>query len=300
GGFVMASRNRWGQLAVAAVLGFFIFCGSAQAQLTFSAPKNVSNNSDFSFTPQMAVDSSCNIYPVFTDDTAHTTNILLSRSTTVGPTYSTPKNLSNTSRFPFNPRIFVGSDNNINVVWEDDTPGNLDIFYSHSTDGGSTFSTAINISNDSADSSSPQVATDAAGNVFVVWESDTGAPGILFSRSLDGGNTFSAPVMLSTNTGGSIAPQFAVDPVGNINLVWEDDILSASDISFSRSQDHGATFSAPKSLSHNVGNSNSAMISVDLSGNINVVWENDSPGNFDIFYTRSTDGGQNFSALLNL
>src|SRR5262249_42250862 len=194
----------------------------------------------------------------------------------------------------------VDSHNNIHVVWEDDTLGNLDIFYSHSADGGTTFSAPVNVSNDAADSASPQVAADSAGNVFVVWESDTGTLGVLFSRSLDGGNTFSAPTMLSTNTGGSVSPQLAVDPTGNISVVWEDDILSSSDISFSHSQDHGATFSAPKSLSHNVGNSNSAMISVDLSGNINVVWENDSPGNFDIFYTRSTDGGQNFSALLNL
>ena len=296
----MVSRNRWGQLAVAAVLGFFVFCGAAQAQLTFSAPNNVSANSDFSFTPQMAVDSAGNIYAVWEDDAANNNNILFSRSTDGGATFSTPRNLSNTSGFPFNPRISVDSLNNIHVVWEDNTPGNLDIFYSHSTDGGTTFSTPLNVSNDSADSASPQVTADSAGNVFVVWESDTGALGVLFSRSLDGGNTFSAPVMLSTNTGGSMAPQFAVDLAGNISVVWEDDILSASDISFSRSQDHGATFSAPKSLSHNVGNSNSAMIAVDLSGNINVVWENDSPGNFDIFYTRSSDGGQNFSALLNL
>src|SRR5579859_77207 len=296
----MVLRNRWGHLAVAAILGFFVSCGAVQAQLTFSAPKNVSNNTDFSFTPQMAVDSAGNIYAVWEDDTANNSNILFSRSTDGGATFSTPRNLSNTSGFSFNPHIFVDSHNNVSVVWEDDTPGNLDVFYSHSTDGGTTFSTPVNVSNDSSDSSSPQVVADSAGNVFVVWESDTGALGILFSRSLDGGSTFAAPVMLSTNTGGSMAPQLAVDLTGNISVAWEDDILSSSDISFSRSQDHGATFSAPKSLSHNVGNSNSAMIAVDLSGNINVVWENDSPGNFDIFYTRSTDGGQNFSALLNL
>src|SRR5262249_57020933 len=156
-------------------------------------------------------------------------------------------------------------------------PGKLALSKSQSDDGGTTFSAPLNVSNDSVDSASPQVAADSAGNVFVVWESDTGARGILFSRSLDAGNSFSAPVMLSTNTGGSMAPQMALDPAGNINVVWEDDILSASDITFSRSQDHGATFSAPKSLSHNVGNSNSAMIAVDLSGNINVVWDNDSP-----------------------
>ena len=183
----MVLRNRWGHLAVAAILGFFVSCGAVQAQLAFSAPKNVSNNTDFSFTPQMAVDSAGNIYAVWEDDTANNSNILFSRSTDGGATFSTPRNLSNTSGFSFNPRIFVDSNNNINVVWEDDTPGNLDVFYSHSNDTGTTFSTPVNVSNDSSDSSSPQVAADSAGNVFVVWESDTGSLGILFSRSLDAG-----------------------------------------------------------------------------------------------------------------
>src|SRR5438552_3333880 len=95
----------------------------------------------------------------------------------------------------------------------------------------------------------PQVATDAAGNIFVVWENDTAsALGILFSRSIDGGQTFSAPVFLSTNMGGSVSPQMLVDLVGNIDVVWEDDSVGAADISYSRSADSGISFSIPKSL----------------------------------------------------
>jgi hypothetical protein len=87
------------------------------------------------------------------------------------------------------------------------------------------------------------------GNINVVWESDTDNLAIWFSSSSDGGLTFSAPKMLSTNTAGSIDPQIAVDKNGNINVVWEDDIAGHSDISFSRSADNGATFSPPKNLS---------------------------------------------------
>jgi len=296
----MFFQKHWGHFLAVSILGVAATVTTASAQLPFSVAKNVSNNSDFSFTPQTAVDSSGNIFIVWEDDASNNNNILFSRSSDGGATFSTPKIISNSTRFPFDPRIAVDSHNGINVVWNDDGPGNLDILFSRSTDGGTTFSTPVNVSHDPDSSSSPQIATDSAGNIFVTWESDTGVLGVLFSRSVDGGVTFSAPVMVSTNAGGSMAPQMAVDAAGNVNLVWEDDIASSSDISYSRSQDHGQTFSAPKSLSHNVGNSNGAQISADLTGNVNVVWENDSPGNFDVFFTRSTDGGLNFSALSNL
>jgi len=71
----------------------------------------------------------------------------------------------------------------------------------------------------------------------VVWENDSGVLGIWFSRSVDGGLTFSAPAMVSTNTSGSISPQMAVGSTGNLYLAWEDDFASGSDISFNRSLD---------------------------------------------------------------
>jgi|GEM_PF-1282592 len=295
----MFSHKHWGHFLAVSILGVAATVSTASAQLPFSVAKNISNNSDFSFTPQTAVDSSGDIFVVWEDDASSNNNILFSRSSDGGATFSAPKIISSSTRFPFDPRIAVDSHDGINVVWNDDGPGNLDILFARSTDGGATFSTPVNISHDSDSSSSPQIATDSASNIFVTWESDSGVLGILFSRSADG-VAFSAPVMVSTNAGGSMAPQLAVDPAGNVNLVWEDDIASSSDISFSRSQDHGQTFSTPKSLSHNVGNSNSAQINVDVSGNVNVVWENNSSGNFDVFFTRSTDGGQTFSPLSNL
>src|SRR5213593_339584 len=64
---------------------------------------------------------------------------------------------------------------------------------------------------------------------------------------------FSTPKNISNNTGNSIFPQTAVDPAGNINVVWIDNVVGGTpplgDIFFSRSTDGGATFSTPKALS---------------------------------------------------
>src|SRR5882724_10834604 len=297
----MVLRSRWGHVLAVAVLGFTVICSTAHAQIVFSSPKNVSNNTDVSLNPQVAVNSSGTIYMVWSDNGTNGSSILFSSSSDGGATFSAPKSISNPGGNSFNPRFKVDSLANINVVWQDSASGSADIFFARSSDGGANFSTPVNLSNDSPASSGQQVTADSAGNIFVVWETDSGGSrGILLSRSLDGGVTFSGPLMVSTNSSGSVSPQIAVDLAGNISVVWEDDISPSSDISFSHSSDHGATFSPPQSLSHNVGNSNNAQIAVDLAGNINVVWQNTSPGNFDIFFTRSTDGGQNFSALLNV
>lgn len=295
----MARYTSWSQIFGLVILGFMVMCVPAQAQ-QFSTPKNVSNNSDYSYTPQIAVDSNGTIYMAWEDDTANNSNILFSRSTDGGATFSTPMNLSNTAGYSFNPRIAVVGARNVNIVWEDDTPGNTVIMFSHSTNAGANFSTPINLSNDSADSGSEQIAADATGNIYVVWEHDTLNLGILFSHSADGGNTFSTPAVISTNSSGSVSPQIAIGLNGNVSVAWEDDAQDASDISYSSSSNHGATYSTPQSLSLHTGNSINAQIAMDASGNIDVVWQNDSPGTFDIFFSRSADNGTTFSAPKNI
>jgi hypothetical protein len=294
----VVNPSRFAQVFAVIALGLFGICASAQAQV-FSTAKNVSNNSDYSFTPQVAVDAAGNIYAVWEDDTANNSNILFSRSSDGGATFSVPRNLSNSSGWSFGPRLLVDSHGGINVVWVDPTPGNQDIFFTHSTDGGTTFSIPQNLSNDPPTSGNPQIAADASGNISVVWESDNITLGILFTHSTDGGATFSTPVNLaSTNASGngSLNPQIAVGADGSINVAWEDDFNFQSDICFSRSTDKGATFSTPKNLSNNAGNSFSAQIAVDLAGNINVVWMDDTPGNYVILLSRSTDQGTTFSS----
>src|SRR6266849_6536465 len=100
--------------------------------------------------------------------------------------FSTPKNISNNTGSSLLPRIAVDSRGNINMVWQNDTSGNFNIFFSRSTDGGATFSTPTNLSNSPDQSTSPLVAVDSSGNINVVWNSN---PVLFFSRSSDGGAT---------------------------------------------------------------------------------------------------------------
>lgn len=294
--------SRWRQIGTVVSLGLSflsLMCTTASAQV-FSIPKNISNSSSYSVTPQVAVDAAGNIDVAWVDDTRGRWDILFSRSTDGGATFSIPKNVSNSSGMSLDPHIAVDSLGAINVVWVDNTPGPQAIFFSRSADGGATFSTPVNLSNGPADSTSPQIALDANGNINVVWENDGITFGIFYTQSVNGGASFSTPVNLAANPNGSVGPQLGIDGNGDIFVVWEDDFNSQSDISFSRSLDKGATFSVAKNLSNNPGKSFSAQVAVDPSGNINVGWVDTTTGHAEIFFSRSIDRGATFSSATNV
>jgi len=69
----------------------------------------------------------------------------------------------------------IGSSSNLHVVWYDDTPGNREIYYTKSTDGGVKWTTSQRLTWTSGVSWHPAICTDASGNPYVFWQNN--APG---------------------------------------------------------------------------------------------------------------------------
>jgi hypothetical protein len=94
----------------------------------------------------------------------------------------------------------------------------------------------------------PAIATDASGNIDEAW---INPDGVHFTRSTDGGVTFSAAILipsdLSQNSMDNLL-RMVVDALGNINLMWYR-VLDSTDTTvgyyLSRSTDNGATFTPP-------------------------------------------------------
>jgi hypothetical protein len=161
-------------------------------------------------------------------------------------------------------------------------------------------SPAKNLSNSALPSMHPKIAgTDGSLNVFVVWMeyvSDT-EQHLYFAKSTDGGTTWGAPVQLTF--GGQIfyvdAPtsSFSIcvnEPYVHIVYNWRSTDSDDWEISYYRSADLGETWDLPIYLTANASNS----VSPDVAARgsyVHVTYQDNWPGNSEIFYKRLTDNG---------
>jgi Neuraminidase (sialidase) len=202
---------------------------------------------------------------------------------------------SGQSKFP---AIAVDSNKAIHVVWEDGTPGNTEIYYKKSTDGGTTWSAGKRLTWTSDGSYAPAIAVDSSDTIHVVWGEYAPGIEIYYLRSTDGGANWSPIKRLTWTSDWSGNADIALLPDNTIHVVWDDYTPGASEIYYLRSTDGGANWSPAKRLTWNLDDSRNPAI---RSGrDIHVVWFDETPGNAEIFYKRSTDGGTTWGAVQRL
>ncbi len=93
----------------------------------------------------------------------------------------------------------------------------------------------------------PSLALDpGSGNAYVAAArmGDNGRSAVVFTRSLDDGNTWQPPINLGTEA--CVGSNLAVGPDGTIHVVWVD--VSLGRLVMARSYDQGATFAPPISV----------------------------------------------------
>lgn len=225
-----------------------------------------------------------------------------SRSTDGGETFSYPIIVSNVDLInSYGPSIAADGNNRIGIVWTDSdligTSGSS-IFYCGSVDNGDTFSTPM-ILVGNAPVSGPDIAI-SSGNIYVVWSAGEHGiqEGIFFSRSLDGGVTFSEPNIISNFSDYSGVSNIAVDSSGNIYVVWEEGNIGLKNkkILFVRSIDAGNSFSSPAILEGVAGNACCSSIAL-VNGRIYISWSTTDDGyqTFQNYLVWSLNGGATFS-----
>jgi len=201
-----------------------------------------------------------------------------------------------------------------------------------SADGGRSWTpTFFSLGGPGQFNDKPMIAVDtnpsspSANSIYVAWDttvSGHGGPsssGVQFSRSTDGGVTFSAPVVISDTGGGQrfgIGADPFVGPDGAVYVAWHD-ITNA--ILVRGSADGGTTFGpittvAPTRIAFDAAippqNSRGALVypacGADRSagafrGRLYCSWmDNNSAGDTDIFLSTSTDKGATWSAPLTV
>jgi hypothetical protein len=217
------------------------FAKSTDGGNTFSTNKRI--NDDLSgegqMTPSIAIDESDNIYIVWEDSRNFDLDIYFVNSTNGGDSFSPNKMVNDDLFFVYcvSPSIAAYGNGNVYVAWNDDRNGDNDIFFSGSTDGGNSFSTDKNASDDGDGSGQwgPSVAVDDIGDIYIAWTDYRDVDyNIYMTNSTDGGITFSPNKKVNDDVGSTAQESVSItaDDIKNVYFVWVDKRNGDSDIYF--------------------------------------------------------------------
>lgn len=289
------------------------FIKSEDKGKTFSMPISLSNNTEFSERPQIAV-SKNGIFIIWADEIdKNNKEIMFTKSLDNGATFSKVINISNTLKNS-NRQEISAYNKNVYVVWQDTQQNNTNssIMFKSSIDGGNTFNNSIELMNNT-DDSFPKISS--YGNyVYIVWNNENKEnSGLFFVRSSNQGDNFEKAIKIEyTNSGES---QIAVNE-NKVLVVWGGlDSKNIHNIYFVDSNDNGSTFTGLKTISENItGPSNTSdynqltkIVKNPLNVEVNnynlsyIVWQDTiSQQNQDILLTLSNQTDNDYTKILNL
>jgi len=242
-------------------------------------------------------------------------DIYFTRSSDYGKTFMTPKRVTTTGKV--NPTLqrtaqfVLDTKDNVHMVWMEARVNNQpDIWYSHSTDKGMTWTMPMSVVD--ADDSSKymqdfcSIAVDSSDNLYVSFldfreeqRKNTTSGALYLTRSSDGGKTWSVNTKTNVMPGGiggtceCCKQDIAVSPQGHVYIGFRSNINNRRDIWVARSMDKGDTFeevipiqSSPWTIQ--ACPASGPNIALDMKENLHVVWidERDDSSQANAYYSR--------------
>lgn len=181
------------------------------------------------------------------------------------------------------------------LSWSDQRSGFLNVRFSKSNDGGSSFLPSVVVDSGVVFDLSSTVKVSSNGdNVFVSWISlygdsmTTDSAKVYLSRSTDGGSSFLSPQHI-----GAISDimqfdySFDISSGGDtIIFVWEDHSVNTPRLFISASFDSGSTFSSPVNVDTSMSEHKQPSLSL-FEDSVYVVYTDDRNSNYDIIMASS-------------
>jgi hypothetical protein len=197
------------------------------------------------------------VYVAWDSNKTGNREILFRVSSDGGKTFDDKINISNSTNGRSDMQDVAASGNNVFVTWCDDKTGDMEIYIRKSSDGGKTFGNTTMLESvgtlpsnikyipyGQQDTELIQIDTNVAlsdNNTYATWwDNKTGNWEVLFTRSIDGGQTFEDTINLSnSSTTRSERAQLAADG-NNVYVTWWEE--PGREPTFRSSNDNGETF----------------------------------------------------------
>ena len=265
------------------------FTRSEDNSTSFDKTKNLSNNTSDSFNQEIAVFGD-NVYVVWLDqDEADNTNILLKSSFDGGATFGRTVHISSDANQETFPKIAAYEDS-VYVAWNMagdnlDERDNEGLFFVRSLDGGNTFDNIMKLNHENDFGELQVAAFDEIVYVVSGGIHSVDVNGVFFTRSIDGGRSFSEPVTIDGNATfvnplnvevGAYDEQFSY-VAAQVTVLGNEEILLL--------EMTGNDSTRVINLSNNPKISECPSIAM-AGDNIYVVWEDMTPGNHEILYAK--------------
>ena len=203
------------------------------------------------------------------------------------------------------PSIAAGTDGAVYLAfggWSGSPTGD-DIYVTKSLNDGRSWISPVRVNDDSGAVSQiqPSLSLDPANNIYVVWTDMRGGTNdVYFSKSVNGGASFSANVLVNDVVMNSQSePHIAVDPVNPhlVHVVWTDSrsAVTGPDIYYANSTNGGLSFNPSVRVNDDVASTEQGQPAIAVAPNrdVYVVWRDPrSPAKGpDIYFSKSSDLG---------
>lgn len=263
----------------------------------FGSPINLSDNAGFSEHPQIASVGNL-IYVVWVDDSSGEREIMFSKSSDSGKTFSNSIVISRNSMSPYHVEL-AAEGQNVYVVWNSFgmETSNI-ILLSKSNDAGKTFGELTEIGVGDMETY-PKIAANA-DEYYITWDRrDNKATEILLIKGHKDFKMDNITQLGKLNNDGIDGgeSQVAVDP-DHVIVSWASNIpVDKKYVYISSSMNKGNSFTNNIPLS-STNSSNVENIFID--DNLYVVWQDNIDGNQEIFYTKSNANGTSIYKSINV
>jgi len=279
-------------------------CGGGGTE-TWSAPVRLTWNSGQSDSPDIIVDPSGYVHVVWIDNTPGNDEIYHKFTYDNGITWSAPIRVTWTSGGSQDVSIAASSNSWIRMAYREYKELDTEIHYKEYNPGTGTWSAPVRLTYTSGFATNPWIGVDGqgtiGGNIHVIWEDDSvGNKELYHKLSTDNGDNWSLVHRITYTSGDSQKPCFVFTSNDMLRLIYYDNTVGNHEIYYKERYPDTGNWGGLRRLTWTSAASLQPTIAADINDDIHVVYADRTPGVYDLYHKKSTDGGNNWSAVTRI